>query len=356
MRRIVLLLLLVALPLVAQLPPGTTRTNFRQYLWAYTLVALPDDSLWALDYWNIQGTRIHPDGTTADFDLPKPWRSVAATAGPDGALWILSAGQIGRVDPQTRAVQRWAVAVGSPFLLSGPDGNLWFGGAGNQVKRMRPDGTMLDSYPIGGPATGAVFGSDGALYLATGTSLVRITIDGQRTEFPAAVSGDLYAGPGFLWNGDRGFLEPGDRAPSATIRKLSLQGETLASYTLDMTSFAADALGNLWLRTTLAGGSDVVAQLSPQGVLTRFGPFPPLPWSECRPRFYGGMVFLSGGRVAMADFYPDIPIPASAPPPCGDPTWKPEFRNTLTIFDPRIVPVISVEALNRTSRRRSVRH
>ena len=86
--RSLLLSFLVALPLFAQLPSGTTRVHFRDYMWAYHLVATPNDALWAVDYLNAEISRVGLEGTTLNFDMPGNWHSRAATAGPDGALWI----------------------------------------------------------------------------------------------------------------------------------------------------------------------------------------------------------------------------------------------------------------------------
>ena len=352
--RAALLSLLMTLPLLGQLPAGVTRTNFRDFMYAYHLAATPDGVVWVVDLLNYEVARVNPDGTAQSIDMPRPWNSRAVTAGPDGALWISGVQALVRVDPVTNEMQRFPVGA-AVHLLSGADGNLWMITAGS-VTRVRPDGVVLSTYATGGGTAGAAFGSDGALYVAATTRLVRITLAGERTEFPANARHSLFAGPNFLWSGPRGFNEPGERKAASTITKLSLTGETLATYTLDMMAFASDALGNLWLRTTLEDGSDIVGKLSPYGVLTRLGPLPPLPWTECFPRYYGGMTVLSDGRIAMADYYPDIPRPAIAPAvPCFGARKPAELRNTVTVLDPRLLPVISIDALD-GKRRRSTRH
>ena len=61
------------------------------------------------------------------------------------------------------------------------------------------------------------------------------------------------------------------------------------------------------------------------------------------------MAFLADGRVAMSDYYTDFPRPTIGP--CFGVPKPEEFENTVTILDPRIAPVISVQSLNPTRRR-----
>ena len=338
-------LLLFALPLLAQLPPGTSRVTFRDDMQdARFFAATPDGSLWAASFFGDDLERISADGAKS-LDLPQLWRGThGMTAGPDGALWLGGAGWIARIDPHTNAIQRWPQGTGvvTERILSGPDGNLWFI-QGRAVGRMRPDGKFLSKYDVG-LSTGSAFGSDGALYLATPEQLVRITAAGERKTFPTSAL-ELYSGPGFLWSSTKSPHE---------IVKLSYRGGTLATYSIAMTPFASDALGNLWLRATTEDG-EIVGQLSPFGVLTRFSPLPAIPSSQCFPRWYGGLTFLADGRVAMSDYYPDLPRSAFSPNPCMNLRKPDEFRNVVTILDPRLAPVASVEQLNPAPRRRIVR-
>lgn len=344
-------LLALAFPLLAQLPPGTSRMQFpdRDAMTdASFFAATADGTLWAASILDDDLERIRPAEGTESFTLP--WHGTRAmTAGPDGALWAGGGGWVARVDPATAAVRRWPIGTHAvaEHMLAGPDGNLWFL-QGSSVVRMRPDGKLLSSYGAV-RATSAAFGTDGALYLAATGKLVRLTAGGEQAAFPALLQDQLFAGPGFFWNAPPRTFQP--RAQAVTeIVKLSYDGETLAAYRLPMTPFASDSLGNLWLRGTTEDG-DVVGQLSPFGVLTRFGPLPALPTNDCFPPHYGGMAFLPDGRVAMSDYY--LPI-LTLGHPCRL-TPKPDtFRNTVTILDPRIAPVLSVQPLSPT-RRRTVR-
>ncbi len=344
-------LLLFAFPLLAQLPPGTARVQFpegNQMTDASFFAATADGTLWAASLIDDDLERIHVAGGTESLTVP--WRGTRSmTAGPDGALWAGGRGWVARVDPATAAVQRWPIGTHAvaEHMLPGPDGNLWFL-QGSSVARMRPDGKFVSAYGAV-RATGAAFGTDGALYLAATDKLVRVTAAGEQATFPADLQDELFAGPGFLWSGTRRISDPQAQAVTEIV-KLSYRGERVATYRLPMTPLASDPLGNLWLRGATTEG-DIVGQLSPFGVLTRFGPLPALPSSDCFPRNYGGIAFLPDGRVAMSDYYWAI---LSLGHPCRLVPKAETFRNTVTILDPRMAPVLSVEPLDPT-RRRTVR-
>ena len=57
---------------------------------------------------------------------------IGITSGPDGALWFLeySANQIGRIDPATHAITKYAIPTrgsgATVGITSGPDGAVWF--------------------------------------------------------------------------------------------------------------------------------------------------------------------------------------------------------------------------------------
>ncbi|HEX6088044.1 MAG TPA: hypothetical protein VF266_26175 [Thermoanaerobaculia bacterium] len=355
MRR-ALLLLFASLPLFAQLPEGVSRVTFRNDFYAWNLVVTAGDTLWVTPFINRAMARVDVHGVARDVDLPAGRNAGGFGAGPDGALWFGSNGFIARVDPLTNVIESWPLGAGhTPYhILAGPDGNLWFVETQGRVVCMRPDGEILRTYEAGGFANGAGFGSDGALHLAMATKVVRITIDGERSEHPTtAIEAGFtgFAGSDFFWHGGRALNEP-ERAPNGAIMKTSFTGETLATYSIAMTPLAADERGNLWLRALTDEGV-VLGKLSPTGVLTRFGPLPPLPATACHQWWYAGMDFLSDGRVAMADHYADIPRTGTNP--CLGARRPADLNNTITIVDPRLLPVLSVEVLNRTPRRRGAR-
>ncbi|MGZ5442587.1 MAG: Vgb family protein [Thermoanaerobaculia bacterium] len=351
----VFLSLLLTLPLFAQLPAGTSRLTFRDDITDATYFAATGDVLWVGSLLDDTIERIELDGAGTRLDLPPQWGLTASVAtGPDGALWLCSSRWIARVDPASNEMERWPIGNGTNArsILSGPDGNIWFL-QGDYVLRMRSDGTFLSFYPTARNPTVAAFGSDGALYLTFPEKLMRITAAGERTEFPGSPRGLLFAGTDFLWNADPRSGDEAVQTPVGEIVKMSYRGETLATYRIDMSPIASDPLGNLWLRAKTDEG-DIVGQLTPSGVLTRFGPLPSPVATDCHPRHFGGLAFLSDGRVAMTDFYWLGPRPMVGP--CAGVPRPDAAKNTITILDPRLAPVLSIEVLERSNRRRSARH
>lgn len=354
MRRIALLLLLT-FPLLAQLPAGTSRLTLRDDMRDGWYLAATGDVLWVASLFDNALDRVELGGTSTNRRIPGLWAfTTGMVAGPDGALWLGGPGWIARVDPATNELVRWPLGTGvqAGAVLSGPDGNVWFLQQGRSVVRIRPDGVFLSTYDPGANPTGAAFGSDGALYLAFPGKLMRMTAAGEQTEFPASPRRVLFAGADFLWNTDLRTADESVQPRVVDIVKMSYRGETLASYRIDMSPIASDSVGNLWLRAKTAEG-DVVGQLTPSGVLTRFGPFPSIVSTQCHTRLFGGMAFLSDGRVAMTDYYRELA--RALIDPCLRVPRPEGAENTITIVDPRLAPVLSVETLSYW-KRRSARH
>src|SRR5262249_45016316 len=93
-------------------------------------------------------------------------------------------------------------------ITLGPDGNLWFTEAANQVGRITPDGTVSEftvpTFP--GGLRGITAGPDGNVWFteASPHHLGRLTPDGTVTEFAGLTAGsnpkDIVTGPdGNLW-------------------------------------------------------------------------------------------------------------------------------------------------------------
>jgi sugar lactone lactonase YvrE len=362
-RKLFLCLFSLALPLIAELPPGVTRIPYG-VTGGDRLAVTADGSFWTtpLPFTSGRVARVIPDGMAARVEtrdaIGAAW---GATTGPDGAYWVGDVnGLIARFDPASNAVERFTFPMGignhARFLRSGPDGNLWFTMSNTRAVRMRTDGMIVSNVavaPHDGNIYGAAIGSDGAGYYLIGNALVRLTVEGERTEVPSTLKTYLFAGKGFLWSGVSLMREPYIDPPKGQIAKLGFDGEILATFNLPMTPMVSDNEGNLWLRELTPRGN-VVARLSPAGVLTRFEPIPSLPSSPCNEPYYGGMTTFSDGRLAMSDFYPNIPRSLIAPSPCWPRTA--EYQNTITIIDPRVLPVESIDPLIPTSKRRTGRH
>ena len=280
MRRFIILVLL-ALPLFAQLPAGVERRAYPDdgpTRDPRHLVVTADGALWAASFTEAVVDRFDADGTSRRFDLPE-WGIHDMIAGPDGALWIGTRHYLGRLDPETGLVQPFFTFSGVRRVLAGPDGNLWILETDNDTNRVgnlprfsrvTTGGVLLERFRPGG-VVGQTFASDGALWLAITNPhrLVRRTTDGQQTPWAVEQAGQLFAGPGFLW------MTSGDR-----IVRRGLDAQIIGTYRVGMTPVAADAAGNLWFREDTGAGIEI-AQLTPGGVLTRFAPLPPLPATAC---------------------------------------------------------------------------
>jgi hypothetical protein len=353
------LALCLSLPLFGQLPAGVTRIHYsdspavvRETVY---LTATADNVLWGasapLSTQRGIIDRVDLAGGSQYIALPMRASARGITVASDGTVWVALAASIARVDPATNKLQSFNYAV-ARFISAGPDGNLWFEQNGSVV-RLRPDGVLLTSTWVTSSAvTGAAFGTDGAFYLSADKKLLRVTAAGERSEFVTNVPGGLlYAGTGFLWlSGTKYEAIWAPRfAPPAEVMKLSYSGAVIGTYRAGMLPKASDTLGNLWLRSSTKE-NDVIGQLSPSGVLTRWA-LPLLPTDNCRDRWYGGMTALADGRVAVADYYPGV----AYTPETYCPPRPADMQDTITILDPRIATVLSSEQLN-PARRRTSRH
>lgn len=360
----ILLTLLFTIPLFAQLPAGVTRIAYPGTHRGHAplhLVATPDSVLWAspgsfdfaaavLDELDAAAGRFRtsvplPPGGTAMGGL-----AVAA----NGTIWVGGTAYSARFDPATRRLDRWTEYGGATTVTAGPEGNIWFTSVYGSIVRVRPDGTLVSNWPAvtnSARIYGAAFGTDGAFYVSAEGQLVRVTMAGERTVFLTATAGRLYAGPGFFWVGAKFDHTFGpDRPVPADVVKLSYSGTIAGTYRVNMVPRGADAQGNLWLRRT-EGTSELYARLTPNGLLTRFAPVAATPWDGyCDRRVYGGFAELPDGRLAMADYYVNFATPPGA---CR---WDAPGRDvSVTILDPGVAPVQSVEQLNPV-RRRASRH
>lgn len=354
MRRLATLFL-VTVPLFAQLPAGITRVPFPDGtpFDARQLVATSDGALWVSMGLEPVIMRLDPVAGWQRIELPESgiWDM---TIGPDGAVWVATRKHAGRIDPVTNRLTRWNQYRSVRTVLTGPDGNLWFTQGVDEryriwiprLVRFSPAGVELANVQLPG-TFGPVNGSDGALWFSgtqSGASrLIRLTPDGVRADYPIEKANVLFAGPGFFWT-----------AFDDRVVRLNHQGAIIGAYRVAMTPVAVDPLGNLWLRSLTDGGEEI-AQLTPGGVLTRFQSFAALPSTQCEPSLdpaHGGLSILPDGRVAMAQYSAKS---GSEWDPCASVTYASDIVATLTILDPAIAPIASIEQLNPVPRRRIVR-
>jgi virginiamycin B lyase len=161
----------------------------------------PDGSLWFSDFEKNRIGRMTLAGAVTEYPLPTTFRGPhSITVGPDGAIWFTSdTAQVGRMEITGGGFRYFDLpeSPGSIYaqfsaITTGSDGNLWLGvqlnqGGGNVV-RVTPDGQVTE-FPLPGPADWVldiVAGPDGALWFTEeiANKIGRITTSGVLTEFP----------------------------------------------------------------------------------------------------------------------------------------------------------------------------
>jgi hypothetical protein len=186
--------------------------------WAITMG--PDQNLW------IAGTdassnavvaRVTQTGVETDFPVPQDANPIIEQiiVGPDYALWFtefedkICSGGIGRID--TSGNYSFYPGGCPTSIVSGPDGNIWFGDIQN-VYAMNTQGAILGTYPVGNIwAKGMAVGSDGDIYAIAETPdrnryLFKITTGGIVAQVEGSLSPaiTLANGPdGMLWMFDQ---------------------------------------------------------------------------------------------------------------------------------------------------------
>lgn len=120
-----------------------------------------------------QATAIPCDpGRCATFDAPGAEGPVVA--GPDGNLWFVGDGFVGRMDLGGGVTQFPAPVDASSGLVAGADGALYFTGSG-VVGRMAPDGSYTLTRTGVNSTAPLAAATDGSVFVgATGNSLVRL--------------------------------------------------------------------------------------------------------------------------------------------------------------------------------------
>jgi virginiamycin B lyase len=194
--------------------------------------------------------------------------------GPDGNLWF--GGVPANMTPS--GVFTWYTA---PFtrmvtITSGPNGTLWLGGGypladpQDQIAEISTSGHLLHSYQLsrGGSPEFITQGPDGALWFTdwTNNQVGRITTDGVTTNtFRAHSPASITTGTdGALWfveaNGDSGFYAIGRMTTTGTLKEFPappLYG-----------SITVGPDGNIWFVEYPGFGK--IGRLTPQGTLTEF--------------------------------------------------------------------------------------
>lgn len=133
----------------------------------------PDGAVWFAEAAAGKIGRITMDGAITEFPLPTGI-ALFLTGGPDGAIWftLRNENRIGRLS-LAGAFSSFPVPTSDARpgrIVSGPDGNLWFGEEIGKISRVTPSGVFTEfPIPTSNPGiTGLVSGADGAIWFAEG--------------------------------------------------------------------------------------------------------------------------------------------------------------------------------------------
>jgi sugar lactone lactonase YvrE len=218
--------------------------------------------------------RITPDGAYTSFQaVGTEGAAPAAYAfGPDGNLWIDNSGYITRVTPQG-GVTNFPINPShiSGDMILGPDGNMWFSWANNVIARMTMSGqTTYFTLPFDPTVTSLqrlAVGPDGNIWFTTlalnypgPTYVGKMTLQGAVTLFPCFGSlWGLTSGPdGNLWS-----FSFSSTAGNAHLVRISPDGQFTEypiafnpqgwALTPDYFGLTAGPDGNLWMALNQAG-------------------------------------------------------------------------------------------------------
>lgn len=102
----------------------------------FDLTAGRDGNIWFSQLWQNKIGRITPAGSITEFDLPLSPDPSGITTGPDGYIWFIGFGMIGRIMPNGQ-VSYFSIPGDGYGITTGPDGNIWFTDyAGQQIGRL----------------------------------------------------------------------------------------------------------------------------------------------------------------------------------------------------------------------------
>ncbi len=183
--------------------PVISASQFRYYPLSganpFAIVAPPDGNLWVTESGLGQVAKISTSGQTVSYEL-EPGAAVntveplGLVVAPDGSLWIAERNAFAIAHVTTDGVVRAQLPTGGTngpdTIAYGSDGNLWF------TQDVVP--SIVGQMTQGGQYTGVIVpqsvydvtaGSDGNLWLAAGTGVIRLTTAGTSTVYPAPMAG-----------------------------------------------------------------------------------------------------------------------------------------------------------------------
>jgi hypothetical protein len=250
-------------------------------------VRTADGLLWgttAENQTSVTITRFDPvSNVSQPYTVPTTDYARGLMVGPDGALWVMWSGHLGRFDPRTTTFTSYPIATQNPgSLVTGPDGNLWVTSSGayeivttsGQSRGLQASPQGLNGYWALGPANPWPNGLSAYALGTTKSAGIQVTsfIPGAWEQWSVPNLWQTYAG-------------------------------------------VVDAQGNLWFRGLTGSQSNdaVITRMAPDTTFTQFS----LPY---RPDT--GMTVGTDGRLYVA----------------GDATWDPTLMAISTGKGPATTP------------------
>ena len=255
-----------------------------------------DGNMWEVDSVWSSITRVTPTGQATTFAVtPQSSLMTGITAGPDGALWIVTyEGNIDRMTTGGVVTNSFPAlpSGGQGDIVTGPDGNLWFTGigAGGNIGRMTPQGVVTMFAVPNGSNTGALtVGPDGNIWFTdtvdffTQAFIGRVNVmTGAVDEFAVpqnakghTIPSDITAGPdGNVWFSDV-FDQIGKVTPAGVVTTYAVGNETPTP--AQPSGIVAGPDGELWFTSQAFG---VLGRMATDGTWSRF----PLPSSIEAPQ------------------------------------------------------------------------
>jgi streptogramin lyase len=241
----------------------------------YALTARPDGSIWFSSSMWSSSSGNHPwfgyfgsDGSVRSYLVSGPERQggyIATT--PDGSIWIGQDGFIGRLSASLTYTQ-FAIHGRPGRLTPAPDNALWTeeidSNGDNRVLRITPTGEETDyqlpKKELAYGAARAVWGPDGAIWLASNSGIGRLTTDGSyyRLRLQGQAT-DLGFGPdGNLW-----VVTIFEGGYAAALQEWRPPGDQVASQPLDFGSqiITVGGDGTVWFQGIARNSSGVTSWL-----------------------------------------------------------------------------------------------
>ena len=231
----------------------------------------PDNNLWfTVEQDDAMIGRITPAGTVTLFKDPGGSFPQGITTGPDGALWFgESNGTVGRMTTKGKVKH---FTLGGPYttdqgIVTGPDRNLWvteyLNGSHSSARVIRlSTGGKSKAFKVGPAPESICVGPDNALWFTEGSSIGRLTTNGNYTEFPIGVK---YADAGGIASGPDGALWFTDFAERFGIGRMTTKGRMQfftpsASELGEYAEITAGPDGAMWFTSVL--GPEAVGRIT----------------------------------------------------------------------------------------------